>query len=130
MFLKGALGLLTIPSALVILSGMLLKEIHTPNFPYGQVRKKCCSFSCLTPHLSNLFFTLVFPFQLQIQAHKKFVEASGKMLTTLKCPEVWRPCVYMYVSLALSVDIQEGMFYWYTDRKAGLSFHEVHSEII
>jgi len=90
---QGALGLLTIPSALVILSGMLLKEIHTPNFPYGQ-------------------------------AHKKFVEASGKMLTTLKCPEVWRPCVYMYVSLALSVDIQEGMFYWYTDRKAGLSFHE------
>ncbi|RLM56126.1 putative folate-biopterin transporter 2 [Panicum miliaceum] len=72
---------------------MVLKEVHTPNFPYGQ-------------------------------AHKKFVEASGKMLTTLKCPEVWRPCVYMYVSLALSVDIQEGMFYWYTDRKAGLSFHE------
>jgi len=34
------------------------------------------------------------------------------------------------VSLALSVDIQEGMFYWYTDRKAGLSFHEVHSETI
>ena len=44
MFLKGALGLLTIPSALVILSGMLLKEIHTPNFPYGQVRKKMLSF--------------------------------------------------------------------------------------
>ncbi|CAN6179013.1 unnamed protein product [Urochloa humidicola] len=90
---QGALGLLTLPSALVILSGMLLKEDHTPNFPYGQ-------------------------------AHKKFVEASGKMLTALKCPEVWRPCVYMYMSLALSVDIQEGMFYWYTDRKAGLSFHE------
>ncbi|CAL5046480.1 unnamed protein product [Urochloa decumbens] len=90
---QGALGLLTLPSALVILSGMLLKEVHTPNFPYGQ-------------------------------AHKKFVEASGKMLAALKCPEVWRPCVYMYMSLALSVDIQEGMFYWYTDRKAGLSFHE------
>ncbi|OEL25748.1 putative folate-biopterin transporter 2 [Dichanthelium oligosanthes] len=90
---KGALGLLTIPPVLTILSGMLLKEVHISNFPYGQ-------------------------------AHKKFVEASGKMLTTLKCPEVWRPCVYMYVSLALSVDIQEGMFYWYTDRTAGLSFHE------
>ncbi|KAF8732959.1 hypothetical protein HU200_015310 [Digitaria exilis] len=90
---QGALGVLAIPSALVILSGMLLKEVQIPNFPYGQ-------------------------------AHKKFVEASGKMLTTLKCPEVWRPCVYMYVSLALSVDIQEGMFYWYTDRKTGLSFHE------
>uniref|UniRef100_A0A804R1E7 Folate-biopterin transporter 2 n=2 Tax=Zea mays TaxID=4577 RepID=A0A804R1E7_MAIZE len=90
---QGALGLLTIPSALVILSGTLLKEVHIPNFPYEQ-------------------------------AHKKFVEASGKMLTALKCPEVWRPCVYMYISLALSVDIQEGMFFWYTDQSAGLSFHE------
>ncbi|XP_062233424.1 probable folate-biopterin transporter 2 isoform X1 [Phragmites australis] len=90
---QGALGLLTIPSALVILAGTLLKEVHIPNFPYEQ-------------------------------AHKKFVEASGKMLTALKCPEVWRPCVYMYMSLALSVDIQEGMFFWYTDRSAGPSFSE------
>ncbi|KAL6606050.1 hypothetical protein ACP70R_041703 [Stipagrostis hirtigluma subsp. patula] len=90
---QGALGLLTIPSALVVLAGMLLKEVHIPNFPYEQ-------------------------------AHKKFVEASGKMLTALKCPEVWRPCVYMYMSLALSVDIQEGMFFWYTDRSAGPSFSE------
>jgi hypothetical protein len=56
----------------------------------------------------------------------KFVEASRTMMATLKCPEVWRPCVYMYMSLALSVDIQEGMFYWYTDRNAGLSFSEVY----
>ncbi|KAL6861902.1 hypothetical protein ACP4OV_017602 [Aristida adscensionis] len=90
---QGALGLLTIPSALVVLAGMLLKEDHIPNFPYEQ-------------------------------AHKKFVEASGKMLAALKCPEVWRPCVYMYMSLALSVDIQEGMFFWYTDRSAGPSFTE------
>ncbi|TVU12261.1 hypothetical protein EJB05_45896 [Eragrostis curvula] len=90
---KGALGLLTIPPALVILAGLLLNEVRIPNFPYEQ-------------------------------AHKKFAEASGKMLTTLKCPEVWRPCVYMYMSLALSVDIQEGMFYWYTDPGAGPSFSE------
>jgi hypothetical protein len=45
---------------------------------------------------------------------------------TLKCPEVWRPCFYMYMSLALSVEIQEGMFYWYTDPSAGPSFSEVH----
>ena len=90
---QGTLGILTIPSALVILAGILLKDVHIPNFPYGQ-------------------------------AHKKFVEASGKMLRTLKCPEVWRPCFYMYMSLALSVDIQEGMFYWYTDPSAGPSFSE------
>uniref|UniRef100_A0ACD5XSB8 Uncharacterized protein n=1 Tax=Avena sativa TaxID=4498 RepID=A0ACD5XSB8_AVESA len=90
---QGALGMLTIPSALVILAGMLLKEVHIPNFPYGQ-------------------------------AHNKFSEASGKMLMTLKCPEVWRPCLYMYMSLALSVEIQEGMFYWYTNPSAGPSFSE------
>ncbi|KAK3128577.1 hypothetical protein QOZ80_6BG0463640 [Eleusine coracana subsp. coracana] len=90
---KGALGLLTIPSGLIILAGLLLKEVQIPNFPYEQ-------------------------------AHKKFAEASEKMLTTLKCPEVWRPCVYMYMSLALSLDIQEGMFYWYTDKSAGPSFSE------
>ncbi|CAM0913154.1 unnamed protein product [Alopecurus aequalis] len=90
---QGALGLLTIPNALVILAGVLIKDVKIPNFPYGQ-------------------------------AHKKFVEASGKMLLTLKCPEVWRPCVYMYLSLALSAEIQEGMFYWYTDPSAGPSFSE------
>lgn len=90
---QGALGMLTIPSALVILAGMLIKDAHIPNFLYGQ-------------------------------AHKKFVDASGKMLMTLKCPEVWRPCLYMYMSLALSVEIQEGMFYWYTDPSAGPSFSE------
>lgn len=90
---QGALGMLTIPSALVILAGFLIKDVHIPNFPYGQ-------------------------------AHKKFSEASGKMLMTLKCPEVWRPCLYMYMSLALSVEIQEGMFYWYTDPSAGPSFSE------
>jgi hypothetical protein len=29
--------MLTIPSALVILAGMLIKDVHIPNFPYGQV---------------------------------------------------------------------------------------------
>ncbi|BAS93733.1 Os05g0376400, partial [Oryza sativa Japonica Group] len=38
--------------------------------------------------------------------------------------EVWRPCVYMYVSLSLSLDIQAGMFYWYTDPIVGPGFSE------
>ncbi|XP_040381505.1 probable folate-biopterin transporter 2 [Oryza brachyantha] len=90
---QGALGMLAIPSALVILAGVMIKDVHLPDFPYEL-------------------------------AHMKFVEATRKMLATLKCPEVWRPCFYMYMSLALSVDIQEGMFYWYTDQSAGLSFSE------
>ncbi|KAJ6354766.1 hypothetical protein OIU77_005380 [Salix suchowensis] len=46
------------------------------------------------------------------------------MWRTLKFPDVWRPCVYMYLSIALSIDIHEGLFYWYTDSKGGPSFSE------
>ncbi|KAJ0965758.1 hypothetical protein J5N97_026896 [Dioscorea zingiberensis] len=90
---QGVLGLLSIPAALVFSVGILLKEIHTPNFSYGQV-------------------------------HEKFLQASRSMWTTLKYPYVWRPCLYMYVSLALSLKIQEGMFYWYTDKNSGPSFSQ------
>lgn len=58
------------------------------------------------------------------QVHRKFYKATQSMGVTLKCPEVWRPCVYIYVSLNLSLDIQGGMFYWYTDRLMGPAFSE------
>ncbi|KAF6176525.1 hypothetical protein GIB67_007908 [Kingdonia uniflora] len=58
------------------------------------------------------------------QVHQKFIDASKAMWTTLKCSEVWRPCVYMYMSLALSLNIHEGLFYWYTDPKAGPAFSQ------
>ncbi|VAH49220.1 unnamed protein product [Triticum turgidum subsp. durum] len=90
---QGALGLLSIPSALVFSAGILLKESRVTNFSYKQV-------------------------------HKKFYKAIQSMGTTLKCPEVWRPCLYIYVSLNLSLDIQGGMFYWYTDRRTGPGFSE------
>ncbi|XP_072953701.1 probable folate-biopterin transporter 2 isoform X1 [Typha angustifolia] len=90
---QGVLGLLSIPSVLVFSVGILLKEIHVPNFAYKQV-------------------------------YQNFLQASHTMWATLRCPEVWRPCVYMYMSLALSLNIQEGMFYWYTDKTAGPSFSE------
>lgn len=58
------------------------------------------------------------------QVCQKFLQANQTMWTTLKCPYVWRPCVYMYLSLAFSLNIQEGMFYWYTDPKSGPSFSQ------
>ncbi|KAK9130307.1 hypothetical protein Sjap_010794 [Stephania japonica] len=58
------------------------------------------------------------------EVYQKLLDASKTMLTTLKSPYVWRPCMYMYVSLALSLNIQEGMFYWYTDKKAGPGFSQ------
>ncbi|XP_043704797.1 probable folate-biopterin transporter 2 [Telopea speciosissima] len=90
---KGVFGLLSIPSALVFLVGMVLNEPHMPNFAYR----------------------LVF---------QKLLDATKAMWKTLKCPEVWRPCAYMYLSLAVSLNIQEGMFYWYTDKTAGPSFSQ------
>uniref|UniRef100_N1QZC4 Major facilitator superfamily (MFS) profile domain-containing protein n=1 Tax=Aegilops tauschii TaxID=37682 RepID=N1QZC4_AEGTA len=89
-----AIGLLSIPSALVFSAGILLKESRVTDFDYKQV-------------------------------HKKFYKAIQSMGTTLKCPEVWRPCLYIFVSLNLSLNIQGGMFYWYTDQLTGPGFSEV-----
>ncbi|XP_047338621.1 probable folate-biopterin transporter 2 [Impatiens glandulifera] len=90
---KAVLGLLAIPSGLVLSVGILLKEPYIPNFGYRQVTRK-------------------------------FIDAAKDMWTTLKCPEVWRPCIYMFISLALSLNIHQGMFYWYTDAKTGPGFSQ------
>uniref|UniRef100_A0A2P2LVF8 Putative folate-biopterin transporter 2 n=1 Tax=Rhizophora mucronata TaxID=61149 RepID=A0A2P2LVF8_RHIMU len=90
---KGVLGLLSVPAGLVLLLGIILNELFTPNFAYGQV-------------------------------HHKFLEASKAMWKTLKFPDVWRPCLYMYLSIALTLHINEGMFYWLTDAKWGPSFSQ------
>ncbi|PON68357.1 Folate-biopterin transporter [Parasponia andersonii] len=58
------------------------------------------------------------------QVNQKFLSAGNSMWTTLKSPSVWRPCLYMYLSLALSLNILDGMFYWYTDAKDGPGFSQ------
>lgn len=58
------------------------------------------------------------------EVHKKFLQVGQSMWSTLKCPQVWRPCLYMYITFALSLNIQEGMFYWYTNPKAGPAFSQ------
>ncbi|XP_041001241.1 probable folate-biopterin transporter 3 [Juglans microcarpa x Juglans regia] len=90
---KGAFGLLSIPSGLVVLVGMLLRESRVHNSGYRRVSEK-------------------------------LVDAGKAMWTTLKFREVWRPCLYMYLSLALALNIHEGMFYWYTESKGGPSFSQ------
>ncbi|XP_062164798.1 probable folate-biopterin transporter 2 [Alnus glutinosa] len=62
------------------------------------------------PHMPNFAYR---------QVNQKFLDAGKATWTTLKCPDVWKPCLYMYLSIALSLDIREGMFYWYTDSKGG-----------
>ncbi|XP_061346898.1 probable folate-biopterin transporter 2 [Gastrolobium bilobum] len=64
------------------------------------------------------------------QVNQNFLHAGKVMWTTLKSEEVWRPCLYMYLSLALSLNILEGMFYWYTDSKDGPSFSQENIGLI
>lgn len=90
---KGVFGLLTIPSGLVILVGMMLRESHGPTFVDRRVSEK-------------------------------LLDASKAIWKTLKCQIVWRPCLYMYLSIALGLNVAEGMFYWYTDAKEGPSFSQ------
>ncbi|KAG0474222.1 hypothetical protein HPP92_016079 [Vanilla planifolia] len=58
------------------------------------------------------------------QLYEKLTQAKKTMWATLKCAEVWKPCIFMFTSLALSLNIQEGLFYWYTDTKSGPSFSQ------
>lgn len=75
--------------------------------------------------MRNLFICAGSDFIFWNQVNEKFVGAGKAMWTTLKSPNVWRPCIYMYLSLALCLDINEGLFYWYTDSKDGPKFSQV-----
>ena len=45
--------------------------------------------------------------------------------TTIKYPQVWKPSLFMFLTLALSYSTHEGHFYWYTDPKVGPAFSKV-----
>lgn len=62
----------------------------------------------------------------KFQLMEKVSEAVGGMGRTVKCPQVWKPSLYMFLSLALSISTHEGHFYWYTDPEAGPAFSQVH----
>ncbi|KAG6391323.1 hypothetical protein SASPL_149077 [Salvia splendens] len=49
------------------------------------------------------------------QISQNLANAGKAMWNTLKCPDVWRPCLYMYLSFSLGLNVSEGMFYWATD---------------
>lgn len=109
--------MLAIPGGLVFLVGILLNEPHMPNFNYRQVFYSIC--------YCNVFLCSGSYVVFRNQVSEKFVGAGKAMWTTLKSPNVWRPCLYMYLSLALCLDINEGLFYWYTDSKDGPKFSQV-----
>ncbi|MQM03554.1 hypothetical protein Taro_036339 [Colocasia esculenta] len=91
---QGALGLLAIPPALLVALGFVIYE------PRGSRRT---------------------------EKEKVMEKVSGAVMgmgKTIRCPQVWKPSLYMYLSLALSISTHEGQFYWYTDPKAGPAFSQ------
>nr|DAD27490.1 TPA_asm: hypothetical protein HUJ06_028958 [Nelumbo nucifera] len=91
---QGSLGLLAIPSALLVLLGFVIYELRSSM----RSEKKA--------------------------ALEKVGGAINGMYRTMKIPQVWKPSVYMYLSLALSISTHEGQFYWYTNPKAGPAFSQ------
>lgn len=113
--------MLTIPASLVLLLGTILKEPKAQTLSYEGVWMTTLFLLTTKKHTFPNLLHCMFN-----QAQKRFVDASNSMWMTLKLPQVWRPCLYMYLSLALSLNITEGMFYWYTDSSEGPKFSKVH----
>ncbi|KAJ9549651.1 hypothetical protein OSB04_022194 [Centaurea solstitialis] len=91
-----ALGLLAIPAASQIFLGFVIYENRTSNDSSGSKR----------------------------QAINKLGGALKGMYETIQFPQVWKPSLFMFLSLALSFSTHEGHFYWYTDPKAGPAFSQ------
>ncbi|KAL9677425.1 hypothetical protein QQ045_005654 [Rhodiola kirilowii] len=98
---QGALGVLAMPSALLIVLGFVIYE---PRMSVPRLEQK--------------------------RAVEKVSLAVGGMYRTVKYPQVWKPSLYMYLSLALSISTHEGQFYWYTDPIAGPAFSQEFVGII
>ncbi|KAH9304609.1 hypothetical protein KI387_009013 [Taxus chinensis] len=77
-----------------------------------------------------LGFILYEPRLTNYSQKQNLSEATKSMWKAFKCPAVWKPSLYMYISLAMSLNIQEGKFYWYTDPKAGPAFSQEYVGII
>lgn len=95
---QGALGFLAIAPVTLIMLGFVIYEPRT-NYEIHVPKKKA-------------------------QTAQKIREAVNDMYTTLKFPQVCKPALYMYLSLALNISTHEGQFYWYTDPHAGPAFSQ------
>ncbi|CAN6174374.1 unnamed protein product [Urochloa humidicola] len=83
---QGALGVMAIPPATVVFLGFFIYELKTYQH---NVKEKVLN---------------------------KVSGAVKGMVRTIKYPVVWKPSLYMFLSLALSISTHEGQFYWYTNK--------------
>ncbi|KAJ3677164.1 hypothetical protein LUZ60_002888 [Juncus effusus] len=91
---QAALSLMALPSMLLVLLGFVLFEFKNH-------------------HASD-----------KEKAFGKVSAAVRGMGRTMKHSAVWKPTLYMFISLALSISTHEGQFYWYTDKTAGPAFSQ------
>ncbi|KAK8513518.1 hypothetical protein V6N13_002256 [Hibiscus sabdariffa] len=98
---QGALILLAVPPVFITVLGFVIYEMRSSGLNYEKQKT-----------MENLG-----------------VAVRG-MYQTIKFPQVWKPSLYMYLSLALSISTHEGQFYWYTDPKAGPAFSQEFVGII
>ncbi|KAL2930319.1 putative folate-biopterin transporter 3 [Bienertia sinuspersici] len=81
-----------------------------------------CGLSSSTGALAGFIISGFLVHLIGSKVNEKFCDATRAMWTTLKSQHVWKPCLYMYLSLALGINIHEGLFYWYTDGQGGPLF--------
>ncbi|KAL2317964.1 hypothetical protein Fmac_031840 [Flemingia macrophylla] len=103
---QGSLGLMALSPALTIVLGFVIYENRTNDL---HIEKQLDD---LTKH------------KISQAVVERVGMAIRSMYQTMSYPQVWKPSLYMLLSLALNVTIHEGHFYWYTDPKAGPAFSQ------
>ncbi|XP_074296116.1 putative folate-biopterin transporter 6 isoform X3 [Silene latifolia] len=92
---QGALGLLAIPPASILVLGFLIYDVRITKGTRNHEGEK---------------------------VGERVGKAMKNMYTTIRFPQVWKPSLFMFLSSALSYSTHEGHFYWYTDSNAGPGF--------
>ncbi|XP_061364838.1 probable folate-biopterin transporter 6 [Gastrolobium bilobum] len=82
----------------------------------------------LSPALTFVLGFVIYENKTHNERKQAVMEKVGmtirSMYQTMKYPQVWKPSLYMFLALALSVTTHEGHFYWYTDPKVGPAFSQ------
>ncbi|PKA49403.1 putative folate-biopterin transporter 6 [Apostasia shenzhenica] len=91
---QGGLGLMAIPPAFLVALGFVIFELRTN--PHSEERKV-------------------------MEKVRVVWEGMGR---TIRSEKVWKPALFMFLSISLSISTHEGHFYWYTDPKAGPAFSQ------
>lgn len=84
---QGALGVMALPPTMLVFLGFYIYELK------------------------------MYQHNMKEKVLNKVTVAVKGMVQTIKYPVVWKPSLYMFLSLALSISTHEGQFYWYTNKE-------------